>query len=282
MLAFKIAAKFHENGKIAFIYIGNKKPNEPTDSLLTEIDVESIEKEKLPEDLIYKIDGKKASKKDVENLKPKDIAKVQVLKGKEAIQEVGKNGENGLILISTRISKKPKEITRDPLYILNGEKSKKEIIELIDKNFIENVTVLKDESAISLYGEEAKDGVVIIATKVLDTSKKGDAKREEEQKSDYKIKQKKSSNSSPAEDIHAFQWTKESNRKNNFYIKLEDEIGPAIIIDGKKSNAATLKEIKPENIEKINVLKGKSVIDKYGEKVENGIIEVTTKRDNKK
>ncbi|SKB65438.1 TonB-dependent outer membrane receptor, SusC/RagA subfamily, signature region [Salegentibacter holothuriorum] len=289
MLAFKIAAKFHEAGKIAFIFIGNKKPNEPTDSRLTEVDVETIKEEKLPEDLIYKIDGKKAFKKDVESLDPENIAKVQVLKGKKAIHEAGKNGENGVILISTKISKKPKKIPGDPIYILNGEKSKMEIIELIDNKLIESVNVLKGESAISLYGEEAKDGAVIITTKVLDRSskrkntKKGKGRsfgfQRFQKKTDQEIMSGKEIGFRTGEDINAFQWTKESDEKINFHINLEEKIGPVIIIDGKKSNEAILKEIKSVNIEKINVLKGKSAIDKYGEEAENGAIEVTTKKE---
>ncbi len=185
-------------------------------------------------------------------------------------------------------SQDTKEIPGDPIYILNGEKSKKEIIELIDNKLIESVTVLKGESAVSLYGEEAKDGAVIITTKVLDKSKKEDSKKEKghsfgiqrfERKTDYGIIKREGISFRTGEDINAFQWNKEPAEKINFYINDEEKTGPIIIIDGKKSNGASLKKIEPENIEKTNVLKGDVAIEKYGKEADYGAIEVTTKKE---
>ena len=185
-------------------------------------------------------------------------------------------------------SQDTKEIPGDPIYILNGEKSKKEIIELIDNKLIEGVTVLKGESAVSLYGEEARDGAVIITTKVLDKSKKEDSKKEKghsfgiqrfERKTDYEIIKREGISFRTGEDINAFQWNKEPAEKINFHINDEEKTGPIIIIDGKKSNGASLKKIAPKNIEKINVLKGKNAIEKYGKKADYGAIEVTTRKE---
>ena len=181
-------------------------------------------------------------------------------------------------------------IPGDPIYILNGERSKKEIISLIDKNLIESVTVLKGESAVSMYGEEAKDGAVIITTKVLDKSKNEDSKKEKghsfgiqrfEKKTDYEIIKREGISFRKGEDINAFQWNIEPADKINFYINDEEKTGPIIIIDGKKSNGASLKKIEPENIEKTNVLKGEVAIEKYGEEANYGVIEVTTKKETK-
>lgn len=185
-------------------------------------------------------------------------------------------------------SQDTKEIPGDPIYILNGEKSKKEIIELIDNKLIEGVTVLKGESAVSLYGEEAKDGAVIITTKVLDKSKKEESKKGKghsfaiqrfERKTDYEIIKREGISFRTGEDINAFQWNKEPAEKINFYINDEEKTGPVVIIDGKKSNGVSLKEIEPENIEKINVLKGKNAIEKYGKEADYGAIEVTTRKE---
>ncbi|PRX40303.1 M56 family metallopeptidase [Salegentibacter salegens] len=291
MLPFKIGAKFHENGKIAFISISNKKLDEPTNSQLVEREVESIENKKLPEDLVYKIDGKIVSMEDAERLNPDEIAEMQVLKGEKAINEAGKKGENGVILITTKTSKNPQEIPGNPLYILNGEKSKKEIIELIDKNLIKSVNVLKGESAISLYGEEAKNGAVIITTKILDESKKESEKKvikieahsvgiqSFKKKTANEIMYGKEISFRTGEDINAFQWNKEPGETTSFYINDEEKIGPVVIIDGKKKNGATLKELAPKNIEKVNVLKGKVAIEKYGEEANYGAIEVTTRKE---
>jgi hypothetical protein len=49
------------------------------------------------------------------------------------------------------------------------------------------------------------------------------------------------------------------------------------LIDGKESDAATVKALNPNSIKSINVLKGNST-SKYGEKGKNGVIEIITKK----
>ncbi|WP_194850082.1 M56 family metallopeptidase [Nonlabens antarcticus] len=53
-----------------------------------------------------------------------------------------------------------------PLFILNGVETKQGIVEKLNPTHIESVSVLKDESATSLYGGKGKNGVVILTTKV--------------------------------------------------------------------------------------------------------------------
>ncbi|MFH4967552.1 M56 family metallopeptidase [Gaetbulibacter sp. M240] len=52
---------------------------------------------------------------------------------------------------------------------------------------------------------------------------------------------------------------------------------PMYVLDGKVIERETLNDILPNDIEKINVLKGESAIKKYGEKGKDGVIEITTK-----
>ena len=50
------------------------------------------------------------------------------------------------------------------------------------------------------------------------------------------------------------------------------------IIDGQESDAAAMKKLGPSSIKSINVLKGNSANNKYGEKGKNGVIEIITKK----
>lgn len=50
------------------------------------------------------------------------------------------------------------------------------------------------------------------------------------------------------------------------------------IIDGKESDAAAMKKLGPNSIKSINVLKGNSANNKYGDKGKNGVIEIITKK----
>jgi len=50
------------------------------------------------------------------------------------------------------------------------------------------------------------------------------------------------------------------------------------IIDGQESDAAAMKNLGPNSIKSINVLKGNSANNKYGDKGKNGVIEIITKK----
>lgn len=62
-----------------------------------------------------------------------------------------------------------------PLYVIDDviqPESVKDISKIADPNNIQTITVLKDESAIKIYGEKGKNGVIIITTKKKDEQKK--------------------------------------------------------------------------------------------------------------
>ena len=50
------------------------------------------------------------------------------------------------------------------------------------------------------------------------------------------------------------------------------------IIDGKEMTSGSMKDIDPNTIKMINVLKGEGATKKYGEKAKNGVVEITTKK----
>ena len=109
---------------------------------------------------LYIVDGKiqKNGAKDFNDMNPSEIESISVLKGISATSKYGEAGKNGVILII----KKP-----DPsktLYIIDGKISDKESIDIKQLD-LKSVDVLKGDSAISLYGERGKNGVIIITTK---------------------------------------------------------------------------------------------------------------------
>jgi TonB-dependent SusC/RagA subfamily outer membrane receptor len=145
------------------------------------------------------IDGKTVSWEEMKNLKPDDLIAINVLKG-EKTESYGPAGKKGVILIQTKfaanqpISKiappppphiappPPPHIdpppppadrapivgTKTPLYVINGvpvQKNSNNPLQNINPNDIESISILKDKSAVSLYGKEGEDGVVLITTK---------------------------------------------------------------------------------------------------------------------
>lgn len=124
------------------------------------------------------------------------------------------------------------------LYIVDGEKVAKEAIKKINPNDILAVNVLKSKASIEQYGEEGKDGVIIITTK------------SNPNKSEIEIN--------------------EGVKKN-----IEKRL---IIIDGEKMPKDFDLNIKDStDIESVTVLKDEPAVDKYGEEGNNGVIIIKRK-----
>ena len=58
-----------------------------------------------------------------------------------------------------------KEIT--PLYIVDGKEIESVNMQHLSPDDIESITVLKNQTAIKLYGEKAKNGVIVVSTKKI-------------------------------------------------------------------------------------------------------------------
>lgn len=71
--------------------------------------------------------------------------------------------------------------------------------------------------------------------------------------------------------------TNEAGDYNNDIRIATSGIKPLYIVDGKE--VKDIKNINPDDIESINVLKGESARKKYGEKGKNGVVEITTKKE---
>jgi beta-lactamase regulating signal transducer with metallopeptidase domain len=214
---------------------------------------------------IILIDGKESDKSELNSLKPTNIASINILKGEAATQFYGNKGINGVMQITTKqqgqsswtvsskrneqviyattdtiyVNDKPNvlqklvnEYDKDPLYILDGKEINKKELELIDEQTINSLSRITGEQAINKYGENAKNGVVVIQ------SKKGGS-------------------------------------TNNPYVKIVK--AKLYIVDGKEIEEKDFKNIDPENIKSINVLKKESATEKYGKKGKNGAIEIITK-----
>ena len=50
------------------------------------------------------------------------------------------------------------------------------------------------------------------------------------------------------------------------------------MLDGKEISKKELQTLEPKTIENINVLKGDTAVKKYGKKAEQGVIEITSKK----
>jgi TonB-dependent SusC/RagA subfamily outer membrane receptor len=135
-----------------------------------------------------------------------------------------------------------------PLIIVDGKEVNAKVMKAIDTKAIESVSVLKDKSAIALYGEKGKNGVVIITLKDLDSGSL-------DEKTDK---------------------TKTTIRIRGIADMPEEE-QPTYVVNGKVMSPKEAQTIKSEQIKSISILKGDGAKEKYGDKVKNGVIEITLK-----
>ncbi len=132
-----------------------------------------------------------------------------------------------------------------PIYIVDGViLPEGKGIENIDPALIKEINVLRDGSALTIYGDKAKDGVVLVKTK----------------------------NNIVADESISMSASK-------IVISNIKDIKSLIIVDGAEATKEKLSSINPELIKSISVLKDKSATTLYGEKGKDGVIIVTTRKE---
>ena len=141
-------------GESAAKYYGEKAKNGAV-IIITKKD-NTVEKS----DPLVIIDGEKSTK-SINDLNPEDIASMSVFKDGPAVEKYGNEGKNGVIVILTKNNKN--EVKAEPLVIIDGEKSTKSINDLKPED-IASMSVFKDGPEVEKYGDEAKDGVIMITT----------------------------------------------------------------------------------------------------------------------
>lgn len=190
------------------IIIKKKKDSISSDKSNTKIEIKGVYTMTAGDtDPIVFIDGKKSDKVKMETINPADVESVSVLKDALAVEMHGEGTKHGVIHIKTKeyVKNNPEQgsnkfelktgkgmtfMKRDslntdlngvptkiikrwksnePVIYLDGVKIK--TLENINPDDIESIEVLKDKTAISIYGTEGKNGVILITSKKKDSTK---------------------------------------------------------------------------------------------------------------
>lgn len=120
----------------------------------------SKEKQQRPKPLIV-INGLKMNQADsiiLDAIDPTIISSIEVLKGDQATEKYGADGEGGVVMIETS-----SRTQFEPLYIVDG----KEVDNLkgINPNDIGSMEVVKDQDKLIKYGDRAQRGAIFIKMK---------------------------------------------------------------------------------------------------------------------
>ena len=201
-----------------------------------------------------------------------------------------------------------------PLLVLDGNELDESFeLESIDPSSIASISVLKDATATTAYGEKGANGVVVITTKAhagQDTTKRNSAADDRlrevvvtgystsKQSGDVSDKvdgagldevvvtgyAKKATadteagsgaTTEPGEIVVVGYKPEPSEPSAKINKALNDAL---VVIDGEETSSEALQALPVDDIESINVLKGDAAINKYGEKGAKGVLEVITKR----
>jgi TonB-dependent SusC/RagA subfamily outer membrane receptor len=121
---------------------------------------------------------------------PTEIARIDVLKGEEALRFYGEKGANGVIVITTKAFVQKHSPIRtvvvcpphtdnsptgapstsdglpeSPLFVVDGQIITKERFDKLNPDDIESVNVLKGKEATAIYGDKARNGVILLTMK---------------------------------------------------------------------------------------------------------------------
>lgn len=247
--------KYGEKGKNGVILITLKK-SATVEFTAKELDVKNSEdltikepqtlniKSKNGKQPLLVVDGIVTTDKKLEDINPNTIQSMSVWKDEKAFEKYGSQGKNGVVELTTK---------NKPLYVVDGVVSSEP--KDIKPETIESIDVLKGESATKLYGEKGKNGAVLIKLK--------------------KDKENADKNSAITVIGYAKNQNAEENKSSTVTIRKNGAVvTPLIVVDGVISDKK-IEDIKPENIQSINVLKDEMATKKYGARGKDGVLEVT-------
>ena len=210
---------------------------------------------------------------EISAVKVNDLAVIVEKKSEEnVVREPIDTTKNKVVVVGYRTEKKDSVLTSGkkkvaisvqgisgegkPLVIINGKESEREVVNALNPERIESVSVIGPEKAIKIYGEKAKDGVMDI--KLYSEKKFAPRKIEIEGINKTRL---------DALNSGAKSW--------GATFRSADGGKPLVIIDGKEATGDDpLANISPDRIRSISVLKDKTALAAYGDKGKNGVIEV--------
>lgn len=208
------------------------------------------------------IDGTISENKKLEDIDLNTVESMNVLKGETATKKYGEKAQEGAIEITLKASAKnqvnsafniPTANSNQPLYFLDGKEIEYQKLSGISPDNIESISVLKNESATSTYGERAKNGVVLIVSK-------------------------KNNPNNGEVTVVGYGTNPNNQLKSGVQLRTTGGNEPLIVKDGVVSPNLKMDDINPSDIESINVLKSEPAMAKYGEKGKNGVLEMTMKK----
>jgi TonB-dependent SusC/RagA subfamily outer membrane receptor len=130
---------------------------------------------------LFLVDGREVSQDTLNNLYPDQIESINVLKDSAALKKYGDKGKNGVILVVLKDQGSLNAVPRGSgdsitlslpwkpdsrtVWIVDGKEEPLDSLRTLNPGRIKSISVLKDTTAVSLYGVRGRNGVVIVTLK---------------------------------------------------------------------------------------------------------------------
>jgi TonB family protein len=155
------------------------------------------------------------------------------------------------------------------LLFLDGREITGEQMQALDPNDIKGISVLKDATTVELFGERARDGVILVKTKDAAEKSTMDNIRVIEdgtpKRSAIRHLERVSGISIPGIGTGS----------------ATDGKTPLYILDDKEITGEQMETLDPNDIKGISVLKNATAVELFGERARDGVILITTKKEEK-
>lgn len=220
---------------------------------------------------LYVVDEKIQESSTIESINPNDIESVNVFKGEKAIEKYGEAGENGVVEITLKASKKEAKDVPKTSLTYTADQFK----EIRDIYYILKDAGLKEES-------KAK----VIRYTLVRVPYKQDAHIAQSDNGQF--------------DSRILELTSQAKITDRYFIEeiiiskdgKEENIGalsimivdgmpslvrPLTIVNGKKVTSDWMNNINPDDIATIDILEGEEMIEKHGDIPHNSVVNITLK-----
>ncbi len=241
------------------------------------------------------INGKEISPADLDKIEPSNIKTIDIRGAKEGAAVSGKNN-GGMTWVESTTNDGKKVITVRVDSMVFDVKAK---VDVPAHGNVSNISVSVDTSAVkTVTGYKANSNVKTITIRTSDDKVLEKAKTDPNEPitvKGYKANSNVSTVIVRTSDDKVVEESKKDpqtltvtttdkdGKKTITYVQKTTEKTALpkdllYVIDGKEMESISMKDIDPNTIQSINVLKGENAVKKYGEKGKNGVIEITTKK----
>jgi hypothetical protein len=222
------------------------------------------------------LDGKKVPYSTMSTLDANLINSVDILKGESATSTMyGEEGKNGIVIITTKA-----QALKKPLMIIDGKRVDNYLLSTMNPDLIKQIDVFKNDSASAKYGEEGKNGVIVVTTKSNAPSYGATVTITPHSDPDkpttlYDRRDKEGNLMMPLSGMTLGSSAKQYKSPVSVRNLIKENV--LIIVDGNRVGPTALETLDPVSISSVNVLKDSSARVLYGEEAKEGVIVITTK-----